>query len=187
MRWLCSFGTFRARFALLICDYLRACLLLVTKRFRMNALALYPSVLKRTSQRSSSSSSRSQWEHLKLRLTCCERVLNRCSSCRVRRGKGKAKRADCSPASIVIFAVLFCSFRILFLPLAVCRLDIDIRKLTYVFLWELREIPRYDDSRNGRNAFTYHWNIWLCHHLVLLLMKIKGQQENNAQISIFRE
>lgn len=87
---------------LLIGVYLRACLLLVTKRFRMNALALYPSVLKRSSRRSSSSGStsssnrsRSQWEHLKLKLTCCERVLNRCSSRRVRREKG-GMRAECS-------------------------------------------------------------------------------------------
>lgn len=87
---------------LLICVYLRACLLLVTKRFRMNALALYPSVLKRSSRRSTSGSSssssnrnRSQWEHLKLKLTCCERVLNRCSSRRVRREKG-GMRAECS-------------------------------------------------------------------------------------------
>lgn len=83
---------------LLIGVYLRACLLLVTKRFRMNALALYPSVLKRSSRRSSSGSSnrnRSQWEHLKLKLTCCERVLNRCSSRRVRRAKG-GMRAECS-------------------------------------------------------------------------------------------
>lgn len=86
---------------LLIGVYLRACLLLVTKRFRMNALALYPSVLKRSSRRSGSSGSsssnrsRSQWEHLKLKLTCCERVLNRCSSRRVRREKG-GMRAECS-------------------------------------------------------------------------------------------
>lgn len=107
---------------LLICVYLRACLLLVTKRFRMNALALYPSVLKRSSRRSSSGStssnrSRSQWERLKLKLTCCERVLNRCSSRRVRREREAWGRSALSVYCHFRCFVLFIS-DFIFLPFA---------------------------------------------------------------------